>query len=363
MSDLTPTRSVSEGAPPHPQPLSHEGRGEPEKATFNRRHWLIGGGITAAALAGAGLLREVFRQRASVCILKDQSYSGGLVREISNALLAVGLDSNALAGKRVLLKPNMVEPSRDCPHMTTHPAMIVAAAEVFRAWGASVTVGEAPGHVRDSEMALVESGVAEALASEKLPFADLNYQEVAWIKNCGRRSKLPGFWFPRGVVEADLIVSLPKMKTHHWVGVTAAMKNLYGTIPGIKYGWPKNVLHYNGIPETVYDINASLPRTIAIVDGIDCMEGDGPIMGTLRHMGLVIVGTCPAAVDATICRLMQVDPYAVPYLAQADGRLGPLADRLIDQRGESWQPLSAPFAILDKPHLKDLVRHRGVLVS
>jgi uncharacterized protein (DUF362 family) len=165
------------------------------------------------------------------------------------------------------------------------------------------------------------------------------------------------------VVEADLIVSLPKMKTHHWVGVTAAMKNMYGTIPGIKYGWPKNVLHYNGIPETVYDINASLPRTIAIVDGIDCMEGDGPIMGTPRHMGLVVVGTCPAAVDATICRLMQVDPFAVPYLALAANRLGPLAERLIDQRGEPWQPLSRPFSILDKPHLQDLVRHRGVLVS
>ena len=94
----------------------------------------------------------------------------------------------------------------------------------------------------------------------RLPFADLNYQEVAWTKNRGRRSKLEGFYFPQSVAEADLIVSLPKMKTHHWVGVTAAMKNLYGTIPGCKYGWPKNVLHYSGIPETVFDINASLPQ-------------------------------------------------------------------------------------------------------
>ena len=341
----TPTRRASGGIP------------------FSRRKWLIGGGVTAAALAGAGILREVFRQRAAVCILKNQAYDGRLVREISNALLTVGLDPERLSGKRVLLKPNMVEPSRDCPHMTTHPAMIVAAAEVFRTWGATVTVGEAPGHVRDSEMALVESGVAEALATEKLPFADLNYQEVAWIKNRGRRSKLPGFWFPESVAQADLIVSMPKMKTHHWVGVTGAMKNLYGTIPGIKYGWPKNVLHYAGIPETVYDINASLPKTIAIVDGIDCMEGDGPIMGTLRHMGLVVVGLCPAAVDATLCRLMQVDPYAVPYLALAADRLGPIDERLIEQWGEPWQPLAQPFTILDKPHLRDLVRHRGVLVS
>jgi uncharacterized protein (DUF362 family) len=285
------------------------------------------------------------------------------VTTINDSLLAVGLDPQWLPGKRVLLKPNLVEPTRDCPHMTTHPAMIVAAAEVFRYWGATVTVGEGPGHVRDTDMALAESGVSEALAGEQLPFADLNYQDVAWLKNRGRQSKLKGFFFPQSVVEADLIVSLPKMKTHHWVGVTAAMKNLYGTIPGCKYGWPKNVLHYNGIPETVVDINASVPRTIAIVDGIDCMEGDGPIMGTMKPMGLVIVGLNPAAVDATVCRLMQVDPYAVPYLNLAGNRLGPIDDRLIEQRGERWQPLASPFAVLDKPHLQQLVRHRGVLVT
>jgi uncharacterized protein (DUF362 family) len=263
----------------------------------------------------------------------------------------------------VLLKPNLVEPTRDVPHMTTHPVVILAAAEVFRAWGASVAVGEGPGHVRDTDMALVESGVAAALDLSRLTFCDLNYDAIDWTANRGRASKLDGFFFPRAVLEADLVVSLPKMKTHHWVGVTAAMKNLYGTIPGIKYGWPKNVLHHNGIPETVFDINASLPRTIAIVDGIECMEGDGPIMGTMKPMGLVVVGTNPAAVDATVCRLMDVDPWAVPYLRLAADRLGPLDERLIEQRGEAWRSLAAPFAVLDKPHLKELVRHRGVLVS
>jgi uncharacterized protein (DUF362 family) len=156
---------------------------------------------------------------------------------------------------------------------------------------------------------------------------------------------------------------MPKLKTHHWVGVTASLKNMYGVIPGIKYGWPKNVLHHNGIPETVYDINASLPKTIAIVDGIDCMEGDGPIMGTKKTMGLLVVGTVPAAVDATVCRLMDLDPAQVPYLRLAANWLGPIDDSLISQRGEAWRPLMSPFAILDKPHLKRLRRHRGVMVS
>jgi uncharacterized protein (DUF362 family) len=330
--------------------------------SVDRRAWLVGGGAVAA-LAAAGLVRRHFRQRASVFIAKDQTYAKDLSRTIRDGLQACGLNSESVRGKRILLKPNLVEPTRDCAHMTTHPAVILAAANVFRGWGARVMVGEAPGHVRDTDTALVESGVGEALDSLQLPFADLNYQQVAWVKNRGRRSKLHGFWFPQDVVEADLIVSLPKMKTHHWVGVTAAMKNLYGTIPGIKYGWPKNVLHHNGIPETVYDINASLPPTIAIVDGIDCMEGDGPIMGTVKPMGLMIVGTSLPAVDATVCRLMDIEPRAVPYLYLAADHLGPIDESLIDQRGERWEPLAAPFAVLDKPHLHDLVRHRGVLVS
>jgi uncharacterized protein (DUF362 family) len=224
-------------------------------------------------------------------------------------------------------------------------------------------VGEGPGHLRDTDAALIESGVADALDAERLPFADLNYEETAFVPNRGRVCRLSGFHFPRSVLQADLIVSMPKMKTHHWVGVTASLKNMYGVIPGIKYGWPKNVLHHNGIPQTVYDINASLPKTIAIVDGIECMEGDGPIMGTKKTMGLIVVGTVPTAVDATVCRLMDLEPAQVPYLQLAAGRLGPIDEVLISQRGEAWRPLVSPFQILDKPHLQRLRRHRGVLVS
>ena len=231
-----------------------------------------------------------------------------------------------------------------------------------------MSVGEGPGHVRDTEMALVESGVQEQLTASKLEFADLNYQEVRFCKNDGGASELAGFFFPQAVVEADLIVSMPKMKTHHWVGFTAALKNLYGTIPGIKYGWPKNVLHHAGIPQTVYDINASLPKAIAIVDGIVGMEGDGPIMGSPKAMGLVVIGTNPTAVDATIARIMGLDPDLVSYLRFAGGiegtkPLGPLAEAAIAQRGERWQDVASPFKILDVPHLRNLGAPAGSYIS
>lgn len=334
----------------------------PAKVGGIDRRTLMISGLAAAGLVAASTVRQMLRRRASVFIANGQKYDGRLVGTIRDGLIAAGLVPKAVAGKKVLLKPNLVEPSRAVPHMTTHPAMIIAAAEVFKGWGAQVTVGEGPGHVRDTDMALAESGVGPALDAAGLPFADLNYDEVVWTANRGQACQLQGFFFPKTVVDADIVVSLPKMKTHHWVGVTAAMKNLYGTIPGIKYGWPKNVLHHNGIPETVFDINASLPKTIAIVDAIDCMEGDGPIMGTLKQMGLVLVSLNPTAVDATVCRLMAFDPALISYLRLATDKLGPVEDSLIEQRGEAWRPLASPFQIIDKPHLKNL-RPQGALVS
>jgi len=324
------------------------------RARLTRRAVILGGSVAAAGVVGYPLARHLCRPRASVFVVSNQRYDGRLVHTIRDGLSATGLRSHDVRGKRVLIKPNLVEPSRQAPHVTSHPTMVQAVAEVFRFWGARVAVGEGPGHVRDTETALVESGLQEALRTSGLPFRDLNYEDVRWTVNKGRASDLNGLYLPKSVVEADLIVSLPKMKTHHWVGVTASMKNLYGVIPGIRYGWPKNVLHFNGIPETVFDINAILPKTIAVIDAITCMEGDGPIMGSPKEMGLVLVGTVPAAVDATACRLMGVDPTKVPYLALAANRLGPIDESLIDQRGERWQPLAERFEILDVPHLRRL---------
>lgn len=331
---------------------------------IDRRTLMITGGVAAAGLACARWLGGIFRPRAEVFVARNQRYSGPLAATIRDGLLSTGAKPDDFRGKRVLLKPNMVEPYRHIPYMTTHPAMVAATVEVFRDWGASVTVGEAPGHVRDTELALLSSGIRDALLATGVKFADLNYEESAWQRNRGRACKLRGFWFPQSVVEADYVVSMPKLKTHHWIGMTASMKNLYGVLPGLQYGWPKNVLHHAGIPQTVYDINASLPSLLAVVDGIDCMEGDGPIMGSLKQMGLVVVGTNLPAVDATIARIMGLLPERVAYLSLAADRLGPIAESRITQRGEAWQDVASPFEILDEPHLQRLrVNASGPLVT
>lgn len=341
----------------------------PHERRIKTRRALLAGTVGAAAGAfGYALSRPSVppapprpasrpgRERPSTFIARHQSYDGPLARTIRDGLVATGLDPAGLRGRAVLLKPNMVEPSRHAPQVSTHPAVVVATAEVFLGWGARVLVGEGPGHMRDTEWALLESGIGEALDGEKLEFFDLNYGEVFWAENAGRQSPLRGFHLPQRLREIDLVVSLPKLKTHHWMGMTASLKNLYGLLPGVAYGWPKNVLHYAGIPQTVVDIYASVPRTIAVVDAIECMDGDGPIMGEAKPMGLVVVGTSPPAVDATCARIMGLVPWGIPYLRLAEGLSGPLDDPSIVQRGEPWRAVASDFRLPDLPLLQGMRR-------
>jgi len=126
-------------------------------------------------------------------------------------------------------------------------------------------------------------------------------------------------------------------------------------MPGIYYGWPKNVLHNEGIPQSILDINATLKPHFAIIDGITGMEGDGPIMGTPIHVGAIIMGKNLPAVDATCCRIMDIDPYQIPYLEKADQWLGPIRDSLIEQRGETWRSVQKPFQLIP-----EIPAHQGI---
>jgi uncharacterized protein (DUF362 family) len=330
-------------------------------AKLTRRQALGLGGTLALGwgLAGAAVWwrRHERGCRADVFIGKAASYDADLVALVVAGLREVGVARARIRGKRILLKPNLVETAVGVAHINTHPALVVAAAEAFRRLDAAdVLVAEGQGHRRDSWLVLDESGMGRALAEAGLRFVDLNHDDVTPVANRGRWTELEHLYMPKTLESADLIVSMPKLKTHHWAGVTCAMKNLFGVMPGVVYGWPKNVLHWSGIPNSILDINATVRPSLAIVDGIVGMEGDGPIMGAAKHVGAVVVGTNLTAVDATCVRLMGLDPPAIDYLAQASGRLGPIHERNIRQRGAPIEALRTRFEVLDLPHLAKLQR-------
>jgi len=310
--------------------------------------------VAVGGLAVPTLWRE--KPRAEVFVAKAAGYDVDLADVVRRGLAELGVTPAEVAGKKVLVKPNLVEPHAGAGHINVHPLMARAVAEAFLALGAGgVVVGEGAGHRRDAYLVLEESGLAEVLAEDRLAFFDLNSGPVARRPNAGRWSKLGDLWLPERLLAADIVVSLAKMKTHHWAGVTLSMKNLFGVMPGVVYGWPKNVLHFAGIEPSILDINATVRPDFAIIDGIVGMDGDGPIMGDPVASGLVVMGRSVLAVDATACRVMGIDPAKVGYLRTADGHLGTIQAARIEQRGESPAAVRRDYALLDYvPAQRDL---------
>jgi uncharacterized protein (DUF362 family) len=312
-----------------------------------RRKFLpLTGAVAAGTYAGLKLQRPPVLAdgppgNSAVAILQARSYSEDLVSRMLEGIRACGLDPR---GKRVLLKPNLVE-FDSATVINTDASVIAAAVEVFEKLGASeVKIGEGPGHRRDTLDLANDARYRATIPKFDNIFTDLNRDDVAAVHGFAEE---PEFYFPKTVLAADLIVSLAKMKTHHWAGATLSMKNFFGLVPGSVYGWPKNKLHYIGIPEAVAALHRKFRNTFAIVDGIVGMEGNGPIQGTPKPAGVLVLGSDLVAVDATCCRIMGIDPEKVQYLRLA-ADLGHVHPERIDQRGETIASVQTNFALIDE---------------
>ena len=276
-------------------------------------------------------------------------YQADLKKIIQTGWRELGVSEAQIRGRRVLLKPNLVETMPRAVHINTHPLVVRGAVEALLSWGAArVVVAEGPGHITDTLRVLDESGMEEILWEDRIPFIDLNRQNGYTVPNAGGCSLLESLTLPLCHQEFDLIVSVAKLKTHHWAGVTLSMKNLFGLMPGSFYGWPKNRLHWAGINDCIVDITATVRPHFAIVDGIVGMEGDGPIMGDPKPAGVLVMGRNLPAVDATCSRVMGLDPHRVVSLSLAEGWLGPVRENQIRQVGEPIGAVRTPFRLLDK---------------
>lgn len=249
-------------------------------------------------------------------------------------------------GKRVVIKPNLVEFDPGTT-INTHPMLVHATLEGFRALGAAdVRIAEGPGHRRVTLDLADAAGYFQTIPHFEDHFTDLNLDDVSQVLLRDPFSRLNSLYFPNTALGADLIVSLPKMKTHHWVGATLSMKNFFGLVPGGIYGWPKNVLHWAGIDECIADFHAAFPRHFAIVDGVVGMEGNGPIQGNPKPVGVVVAGMDMTAVDATCCRIMRINPSMIRYLRLAAGP-SRLAEEDIRQIGEPIKNVQTPFDLIE----------------
>jgi len=133
------------------------------------------------------------------------------------------------------------------------------------------------------------------------------------------------------------------------------MKNMFGVIPGSRYGWPKNILHWKGIQESVLDLCATVSVHFVIADGIVAMEGNGPLNGTPRPLGKIVLAYDPVAADATCARLMGLEPGRIVHVREGSRFLCNASPALIDLVGETVNAPATPFQVVPEfRHLRAL---------
>ena len=122
---------------------------------------------------------------------------------------------------------------------------------------------------------------------------------------------------------------------------------MFGIVPGVKYGWPKNFLHWHGIHESIVDINSTIRPHFVIADGIIGMEGNGPIQGQPKPCGVFVFGNDPVAVDSTCARIAGLNPEKIDYLRVAGEFLGNFEEKRIEQIGEAISSVQTRFEVIE----------------
>jgi uncharacterized protein (DUF362 family) len=312
----------------------------------------IGATFRGVMVAAAGQLRAL-PDSTQVHIARAGSYEDDLAAVVSRQYETFRARL-PLKDKRVVIKPNLVEYH---PHrvINTNPKVIGAVIALCQQEGAKeVIVAEGPGHWRNVQYLVAASGLRDVLERYQVRFVDVNSDQISQRVNLGMLTGMEHIYYSATVAEADVLISMPKLKTHHWAGVTLSLKNLFGTLPGLCYGWPKNELHHRGIENSIIDIALTRTPELAVVDGIVGMEGDGPLNGMAKSAGTIIMGIDPLAVDSTCARLMGFDPERIGHLKLGSvRRLGHLSAARIQQAGEPIEALRQAF--VPPPKLESIV--------
>ena len=238
-----------------------------------------------------------------------------------------------IKGRNILIKPNVLRASFAEQHIVTNPAVLKAIVEKVESVDPnSIIVGDNPGMFAygANEKAFKQSGLMDA-AKGYYQNIGADAQEVA-VDN----GFLDGLLVSRAVLEADIVISLPKFKTHGLTVISGAIKNSYGIIPGSRkadlHAKTGNLLKFSQIMVEVFKIR--IPD-LFILDAVVGMEGNGPGSPELRHIGRIMAADNAVALDATIARTMEVDPLTLPFLeiAQKQG-LGEYAAEKIEIHGD-----------------------------
>lgn len=303
---------------------------------------------------------------SKVAVIRCESYEHDIVKNaIQKGIESLGgIQKYIKKGEKILLKPNMLsaDPPEKCS--ATNPAILKAAAEIFMSAGAVVSYGDSPG-IHSPEAAAKRIGndrVAQELGIELADFK--SGKEIVF--EAGKQNKK--FVIANGVLDSDGIVSLPKLKTHGLARMTGCIKNQFGCIPGpLKGEFHVRLPNVLDFCRMLADLNAYVNPRLYIMDGVMAMEGNGPRSGIPRKMDIILVSADPVALDATVCKLVNIKPEFVPtVLFGKEAGIGDyenieiVGDKLESFIANDFQVVREPVSSYNQGGLINFVKNRIV---
>ncbi len=252
-----------------------------------------------------------------------------------------GLEKFVKKDQRVLIKPNLLSAKDPSRAITTHPALVQAVVEEVQNIGATVLIGDSPGGVERGVKRVWENTkmaeVVAATGTRLVPFESSGVYERKTDE--GKR-----YFIAKPVLDADVVISLPKLKTHTLTLMTCAVKNMFGSIPGFrKSEYHKEAPKPRDFARVIADICSLTKPHLSVVDAVVCMEGDGPSAGNPKYLGLLFASTDAVALDMIAAKIMgyKDGEIEITSAAQKNG-LGAKSFSEIEMLGEKLTELSVP---------------------
>lgn len=250
-----------------------------------------------------------------VSIVKCADYERANVEAAVREALRLAELETELAGRRVLLKPNLLSTRRPDEAVTTHPEVIRAAGVIALDQGCEVSLGDSPpfaGQNPEKYVRLCEvTGAAEVAHELGIPILRFEEDSRTVPQPTGQFYK--SFEIAQAVLDADLIVNISKLKTHGLTAFTGAVKNVFGCIPGVRKGLfhAQAAENRETFAQMLVDLLGAIRPGINIMDAVVAMEGEGPNSGRPKQVGLIMASADPVALDAVACAVVRIDPLSI----------------------------------------------------
>jgi uncharacterized protein (DUF362 family)/Pyruvate/2-oxoacid:ferredoxin oxidoreductase delta subunit len=246
--------------------------------------------------------------KESRVIIRSASYDYGMLRPLVFEMMDPFCEGMIKKGSHVLIKPNLLAPARPERAMVTHPLVVKAIAEYVIRKGGQPQISDSPA-MGGFEKVLSESGIGEALKGMRVRCREFKESVAFDIGEPFKKIEIA-----KDALQADLIINVPKLKTHAQMRMTLGVKNLFGCIAGLR----KPEWHFRtGVNRELFatllvKIHHALRPAVTVLDGVLAMEGQGPgRSGTPRELGIIAASDDTYALDIAVCRMLGIDPYSV----------------------------------------------------